>query len=336
MDRDLSEINISIIIPFINEKENIPKLNEELNRFISDNKSIKFEIVFVDDGSNDDSVKLLSDCCFNTWVKIIKLSKNFGSHAALRAGILNSKGKYVTFVYADLQDPLELIKIMYDDCLKGTEVVWAVRKSTNSGILEKLFSRLYAMLVQKFVNPIFPKNGFDVVMFNTKVRNALNQNIENNSSIFLHILNLGFKQDFISYEKQDRKFGKSKWTISKRFKLFVDSFVAFSYAPIRFVTITGIVFFFMGIFWTIYIIFREIFVKDFAPGWPALISILMIGFGISNISLGIIAEYLWRTLDASRKRPVFLIDEIIDLKRNNSDNGSTNSKQQINIISSDI
>lgn len=95
----------------------------------------------------------------------------------------------------------------------------------------------------------------------------------------------------------------------------IDSFVAFSYAPIRFVSFVGILFFMIGIFWTIYIISRKILVNDLESGWPMLTSILLLGFGITNIGLGIIAEYLWRTLDASRKRPVFIIDEIMELNK---------------------
>jgi dolichol-phosphate mannosyltransferase len=98
-------------------------------------------------------------------------------------------------------------------------------------------------------------------------------------------------------------------------KLFIDSFVAFSFAPIRLVSMVGIGFFIVGIAWTIYIILRKLIFNDLAAGWPALMSILMVGFGITNISLGIIAEYLWRTLDASRKRPLFIIDEVIELKK---------------------
>lgn len=124
---------------------------------------------------------------------------------------------------------------------------------------------------------------------------------------------MGFRQESISYKKRERQTGVSKWTLSKKIKLFIDSFVAFSYAPIRFVTIVGIVFFFVGILWTVYIVVRKIFFQDLAAGWPALMSILMIGFGITNISLGIIAEYLWRTLDASRKRQVFIIDDVKNL-----------------------
>ncbi|HPZ88515.1 MAG TPA: glycosyl transferase family 2, partial [Flavihumibacter sp.] len=105
-------------------------------------------------------------------------------------------------------------------------------------------------------------------------------------------------------------------TLSKKIKLLIDSFVAFSFAPIRLVSFVGIMFFVLGILWSVYIIIRKIFFDDLAAGWPALLSILMIGFGITNISLGVIAEYLWRTLDASRKRPVFIIDEIVEFGQN--------------------
>ena len=126
-----------------------------------------------------------------------------------------------------------------------------------------------------------------------------------------------FSQTNVLYNKKERKIGKSKWTISKKIKMLIDSFVAFSYAPIRLVSIVGFLFFIFGIIWTVYIVSRKLIYNDIASGWPMLTSILLIGFGITNIGLGIIAEYLWRTLDASRKRPVFIIDEVIDLKNDN-------------------
>jgi dolichol-phosphate mannosyltransferase len=169
--------------------------------------------------------------------------------------------------------------------------------------------------MRQYVNKRYPVKGFDVILFNRKVVNVINSNVEANSSIFLQVLNMGFRQSSIEYVKVPREAGKSKWTISKKIKLFIDSFVAFSYAPIRFVTIVGISFFVIGVLWTTYIVIRKIFFQDLQAGWPALMSILMIGFGITNISLGIIAEYLWRTLDASRKRPVFIIDKITELNK---------------------
>ncbi len=304
---------VSVIIPIFNEEENIDQLVGQLNEHCQQEQRFRTEIIFVDDGSRDASFIRLKQANHSFYdCKIIKLSKNFGSHAALRAGIQESTGEYITFMYADLQDPLDLIPKMYDVILRGFNIVWAFRNSVQVSWSEKMFSKLYSNLMQRYAVANFPRSGFDIVMFTGKVRACLNENIENNSSIFIQILSLGFSQSNIHYDKQRRLFGKSKWTISKKIKLFIDSFVAFSFAPIRFVSIIGVCFFLAGIIWTAYIFFRKFLYDDLIAGWPALMSVLMVGFGITNISLGIIAEYLWRTLDASRKRPVFVIDEIIE------------------------
>lgn len=305
---------ISIIIPFLNEAENAPALSKELSAFASANAHLGLEIIFVNDGSTDNSLEVFRSLPFPAGTKMISLSQNFGSHAALRAGILNSTGKYVTFMYADLQDPLSLVLDMHKKITEPNyDIVWSVRQETQNSKSETFFSRTYAQLMKKYVSNKFPDKGFDVVMFNDKIRQQLNLNAESNSSIFLQILTMGFGQTFVTYKKQPRLQGKSKWTFAKKVKMLVDSFVAFSYAPIRFVTYMGFVFFAVGILWTIYFIARKILVNDMQSGWPMLMSILLIGFGITNISLGIIAEYLWRTLDASRKRPVYIIDKIESL-----------------------
>jgi dolichol-phosphate mannosyltransferase len=313
-------VKVSIIIPFLNEEENIPLLTESLNSFFSSIKSFEAEIIFVNDGSTDNSISILKQQNHNSYSsKLISFSKNFGSHAALRAGITYSTGDYITFIYADLQDPLSLITEMFDKIHQQDrcDIVWATRKSTESGLLESTFSKIYASLMKKYVSVLYPSKGFDIVMFSKKVSTILNQNIENNSSIFLQILTLGFKQDFVVYDKKPRIKGKSKWTFSKKMKLFIDSFVAFSYAPIRFVSFLGIIFFVFGLVWTVYIITRKLIYDDLVSGWPAITSILLLGFGITNIGLGIIAEYLWRTLDVSRKRPVFIVNEVHELNSKN-------------------
>jgi len=169
--------------------------------------------------------------------------------------------------------------------------------------------------MKKYVTSTYPEKGFDIVMFSKKAGEIINKNIESNSSIFLQILTLGFSQDFIFYDKQPREKGVSKWTLSKKSKLFIDSFIAFSYAPIRFVTIIGLIIFILGIFFATYLLWRKMMYNDLVSGWAMMMSIIAIGFGITNISLGILAEYLWRTLDASRKRPVFIVDDIIELKK---------------------
>lgn len=302
---------ISIIVPFLNEAANIPALVDALNIFANNNRHFDLEVIFVNDGSDDDSLKTIADINqFQYKAKLISLSKNFGSHAALRAGILHSTGDYVTFMYADLQDPISLVNDLFQKCNEGNEIVWAVRNQMENSFAERTFSKFYSTLMKRYAISSYPQKGFDIVMFSSKIRAVLNESIEANSSIFLQILTLGYKQDTIGYDKSARKYGKSKWTLSKKIKLFIDSFVSFSYAPIRLVSIMGFAIFLVGLIWSGYILFRKFAFNDLESGWPTIICILLLGFGITNMSLGILAEYIWRALDASRKRSVFLIDEI--------------------------
>ena len=302
---------ISIIIPFLDEEENVPNLVETLNRYFAE-FTPRVEVVFVDDGSTDNSVSLLRNAKHESYsCKIVKLSRNYGSLPALNAGILYASGDITSFLYADLQDPIELVSQLYEKIKKGNDIVWACRNVKKGD--KRFFSKLYAKLMRKYAIANFPENGFDVVMFSTSVKKELNDNIEANSSIFLQILNFGFKQDSIFYDKVERKAGKSKWTFSQKFKLVIDSFIAFSYAPVRMVTVIGIIFSLIGFAWMMFIIGYTLFIGGLPLGLTATISILLMGFGITNISLGIIAEYLWRTLDASRKRKPFIVDEVLNL-----------------------
>jgi len=311
-------MKVSIIVPVLNEEESVDFLISQLNGYLMQRVQYQAEVIFVNDGSTDmTAYKLKTGNHYSYTAKIISLSRNFGSHAALRAGIQHATGDFITFMYADLQDPIELLGTLWNEIQNAqADICWAYRDSTQVSTSEKVFSQAYALLMKKYAVPNFPKNGFDIVMFSRKVQACLNENMESNSSVFIQILTLGYKQSAVTYSKNARIAGKSKWTLPKKIKLLIDSFVAFSFAPIRLVSLIGILFFLLGLIWTGYIVFRKLVFDDLASGWPALISILMVGFGITNISLGIIAEYLWRTLDASRKRPVYVIEEIMDLTIN--------------------
>lgn len=308
---------ISILIPFLNEAENVEWLVLKLNQFCEANSQLNFEVIFIDDGSTDGTsekliqIKEVNRLQFSA--KIIKLSKNYGSHSALRAGLEYASGSFISFLYADLQDPPELIIKLYNECQKGNTIAWACRNNTSNAFLETMYSRIYARLMRKFATSLYPEQGFDVVMFNQTVCDILKKHPEAHSSLFLQILTLGFQQSFISYDKQERKRGTSKWTFAKKVKLFIDSFVAFSYAPIRFVTLMGILMFNIGLLWSAYLVLRVIFSNDLVSGWPTLMSVLLLGFGLTNISLGILAEYLWRIFDVARKRPVYIIENIIEV-----------------------
>ena len=304
---------VSILIPFYNESDNINNLIEEINLY-KQNCKIDFEIIFIDDGSIDGTSDKIKNKSIQFKSKLLILSKNFGSHSAIKAGFFHCEGDYAVYLPADLQVSFDSIEKLFSSFLGDCDITVGVRKENEISILEKLFSRFYAVMMRKFAVPNFPNLGIETLMINRKVINLLNSNIEGNSSFVLQILSFGFKSRFVFIDKKSRKIGKSKWTLSKKIKLFIDSFVAFSYAPIRLVTIIGFFLFFLGFIFTIYLILRKIVYNDLVSGWTMLISILTIGFGITNISLGIIAEYLWRTFDSSRKRPVFIVDEITDFK----------------------
>lgn len=305
---------ISIIVPVFNEAENIPAFAAALDQALQVRGDVPVEVLFVNDGSTDNTAALLRDQPFGDYpVRLVSLSRNFGSHAALRAGVQQARMGNVAFLYADLQDAPELVLRLYNKAQDGYDVVWGHRESTGHGFWSGLFSRGYVWLMQRFVYPDFPEKGFDILLFSDKVAAQLNQHIESNSSIFLQVLGMGFSQAHITYARRARAAGKSKWSWSAKLKLLVDSFVAFSYAPIRFLTVMGILMFLVGLGWTIYISTRKLVFDDLLEGWPMLTSIILLGFGLTNIALGIIAEYLWRTLDASRRRPVFIVDDIVEL-----------------------
>ena len=224
---------VSIIIPFLNEEENLPHLLSQLESK-SDEWDFETELVLVNDGSTDDSLSQLEKYEPKHFdLQIISLSKNFGSHAALRAGIKVASGDVITFLYADLQDPPETVPLMLAEIRKGKDVVWGHREKAgkSQGLLAQMTSNRYNKLMQKHVNPNFPERGFDIVMFTNKVAEQVRMQVEAHSSIFLQILNYGYAQGSVSYEKRTRERGKSKWTFSKKLKLFIDSFIAFSYFP---------------------------------------------------------------------------------------------------------
>jgi len=315
MISDPQKAIISVVIPFFNEEENIPSLVDELQKAAGNLRHVDLEVVFVDDGSKDGSLEHLKrrTAVFRS-VRIVRLSRNFGSQAALRAGILYAKGSYVVFFPADMQYSFDLIAGLYEKCREGYDLAIAERADTEDGWVERLTSWLYARLLRKFTLIDFPKKGFDVAMFNGKVQAELIRHIEANSSIGLQMLSLGFKRTTVPCYRTQRRSGRSKWTLRKKIKLFIDSFVAFTNAPIRFISIAGIFITIIGLFWAIFVLGRSLFFHGLSPREPILIPFLLLGFGLTNVSLGIIAEYLWRTLDESRKRPVFVIDEIIEPK----------------------
>ena len=309
---------MSVVVPFLNEEDGVTLFCETLDDYAK-RLSFPIELVFVNDGSTDRSVERLREYHFNTIenVKLVNLSRNYGSHAAIRAGLSVARFDICTWLGCDLQEPLELLEASHKKIEEGYDAVYIEKKTIQVARANRAFSRIYSALMQKYAVKNYSSGGISTIVFNGKIKDYLNSHIESNSSIMLQIMDAGFRSTTLSMDFHERATGVSKWTLSKKIKLFIDSFVAFSFAPIRLVSIIGIVIFVLGIVIGVVSVINKLVNPNVPLGYSTLMSIMAMGFGITNISLGIIAEYLWRAYDAARGRPSYIVSEIIDLREGN-------------------
>jgi glycosyltransferase involved in cell wall biosynthesis len=300
---------ISITIPSYNEEENLPVLYERL-KHVAEALEHTFEFIFVDDGSSDGSFQLLEDLARkDSRVKVIKFSRNFGSHAACLAGLAKATGDACTFLSADLQDPPEMIATLISEWAKGYEVVFGIREWGKES--SRLFQKIYYKAVRRFALRNMPETGTDVFLIDRKVVDTVVSIREKNTSIFGLILWSGFKQTIVQYRKGLRQKGISKWTLGKKIKLFIDTFVSFSYIPLRLISVVGIMLAFMGFLYAFFIVFNRLFFSVPVEGWASLMVVLLVVSGTQLVFLGVLGEYLWRNFDETRKRPAFIIDRMI-------------------------
>ena len=311
----MTKPEISVVIPFLNEEDNLPLITAALEEYVP-TLGVPVEVVFVNDGSTDGSREWLEQAEFKNYtVKLVNFSRNFGSHAAVRAGFMNASADNCVWLGADMQEPLEIIGRGYQLVQEGYDLVLVQKNQVKVSKSEETFSRLYSAMIRKWAIPGYPEKGVNTIFFNKKVKDNLNANPELNSSVVLQVISLGFKQTVINMNYNERAKGQSKWTFAKKLKLLIDSFAAFSFFPIRMVSVIGFIFAFIGALMALDLVIVKIFnIRPVTLGWPTLISVLMLGFGITNISLGVIAEYLWRTLDAARARPVYIIESVENIK----------------------
>ncbi|WP_409344202.1 glycosyltransferase family 2 protein [Paenibacillus sp. MBLB4367] len=300
----------SIVVPIYYNELNIPYTIPRLKNLQALLIGYDLELIFVDDGSRDKSYELLlKERQLDTRVKVIKLSKNFGSMSAIQAGLQFAAGDCVGIISADLQDPPELFVDMIKCWENGKKVVMATRSDREESFSQKMYSNTYYTLMKRFAIKDYPEGGFDFVLIDKQVVGELRNISEKNTNIMSLIFWLGHPQETFPYVRQERKLGKSRWTLSKKIKLFVDSFVSFSYAPIRFMSVIGFVTAFISFLYGIFVVINAIFGAVDLQGWSSIIALITFLLGLIMVMLGIIGEYLWRILDETRKRPAYIIDE---------------------------
>ncbi len=312
--------SLSVVIPVLNEEDNLPALAQRLKEVAASLPSDHFEFIFVDDGSTDQSYKKLAELALkDNRIKAVRLSRNFGSHSACLAGLAQGRGQRFIIIAADLQDPPELILKLVTAQENGVDVVWAVREKREDSRRVLFFAQLYNRFMRRFIFKGWPGDGADVVLLTRRVRDALLAACEKNTSIFCQIFWFAFPQTCISYVKEKRNAGRSKWTLSKRLKLAFDSVISFSFLPVRMISYTGMVLSLIGFFCAAAMIALYIFgINIQEPGWASLMCAILIISGIQTLMLGVIGEYLWRAADQGKSRPFYVVTEQTGFEMNTS------------------
>ncbi len=301
---------ISIVVPVYFNSDTLELLYEDMKRKIL-GRIGDYEIVFVDDGSGDNSWEVMNRIKEKDKnVVCVKLSKNFGEHAALLAGLSVCTGDCAVTKQADLQEDSNLILEMYESWKRGNKVVLAIRESRDESPVKKFFAGCYYWLVRKTINKDMPQGGCDCYLVDRQVIKVLQMMDEKNSSLTLQVMWVGFKSEKIYYHRLDREVGKSRWTLSKNLKLVADSMMSFTSFPMKFMGTVGVLFALGAFIGIIDVIREKLTVGTPILGYASIMCVVLFGFGLMFIMLAILGGYVWRTLAESRNRPPFIIDTV--------------------------
>lgn len=304
---------ISIVIPCYFNELNLPETYQViLNDVFLKCPDCEFEIICVDDGSKDNTLNELKKIQnIDSRMKIIKLARNFGEFRAIVAGMQYATGDAIVIMSADLQDPPNLIPEMIQSWKSGNKVTLAVRSKREEPWIKNFFANTYYKFVRLLVEPNYPTQGFDFFLIDKSVKNHLVSMQEKNSSIYVQLIWLGYESKTIEYTRVNRQKGTSMWSYKKRINLFIDTFIVFSHKPIRLISAFGILVSFAGFIFACMALIEHFTTSSGVPGWTSVIVAVLLLAGFQMIMLGVIGEYMWRNLDESRKRPLYVIDEII-------------------------
>lgn len=296
---------ISIVIPtYFNSSsindlfKRLEKVNEELAKL-----KVKMEIIVVDDGSRDSTPILINELKEKIeYLKVFELTRNFGESTAAKFGLSKVKGEAFVVLAADLQDPPELIIDMVKHWLNGSRYVVCEREKRRDPLLSKFFASIYYFFLTKYVISNYPKKGFDLFLMDAKYLPIVVDSSKS-SSVPLILTWIGIEPKIIKYNRLERIHGVSKWSFLKRIDLLLDVLFSFSRKPIRLVTTIGGIVAIGGLFFGISVIYEKLSGSQVSQGTASLIALVSFASGLILLTLGVIAEYIWRIWDEVNKRP---------------------------------
>jgi polyisoprenyl-phosphate glycosyltransferase len=308
----MGDRKLSVVVPVYFNAGSLPRLFAEFEKIEAQllQRSVMLELIFVDDGSKDDSLAhLLEFKRSRQQTKVVKLTRNFGAVHCSKTGFKFVTGDAFMILAADLQDPPGLLLEMVDRWLTGSKFVICERITRDDPVISKIYSKIYYRMLRALVMRDYPEGGYDMALMDKAFLPHL---LNSSKSVFTPLLAywLGYEPSVIRYHRPAREHGKSGWTFAKKFTAFLDVMLGFSITPIRAISgigaIVALCSFVYGGTVVVSALFRQIPVEGFATV-VALVTFLL---GLIIVMLGIIGEYLWRIFDETNKRPETVIEEV--------------------------
>jgi len=308
---------VTLIAPAFNEADNVAGLVRFFREIRTAYTHLDFELVVVDDGSTDGTARALLDALDGDAdsARVATLSRNFGSHAAITAGLALSRGDCAMTLSADLQEPLEAIGQFLQAWRDGNDVVWGVRatRAVPKGV-GNMLSRWFSAVFQRMSSiPTYPQEGPSQILVSRPVIDTVNAMPENNRNVFGIVAWVGFRQTTIRFEQLPRPAGVSKWTTKKKIRLVVDSFVEFSAAPFLFTFLLGLGVIGLGVAGILAALVVALVTLSAPATWAVILGSVFLLGGLNLSALGGFGEYLWRAGDDARRRPVYILSGVTDV-----------------------
>ncbi len=303
----MKKFKVSVVIPAYNEAENISPLLERLLPVLQSYND--YEIIFVDDGSSDDTLNVLELWHKkNEKVHYVSFSRNFGHQYALRAGIDYATGDCVISMDADLQHPPELLTELIENWQQGFDVVYTIREDTaDASWLKKMTSALFYKVFSFFSGLKLPQGTADFRLLDRKAANVLVAMQEGNLFLRGMVFWMGFKQKAVPYKAEKRFKGTSSYTLSKMVALAILGATSFSIKPLRVAIYLGLLIALFGGLFTAYVLYQKLFGGSVITGWASLMSVVLVLGGVQLFMMGIIGEYIGMIFMETKRRPKYIV-----------------------------
>lgn len=302
-------MKISLVIPVYQNSGSLVELNNRIDKCLDGRE---YEIIYVDDGSTDNSFQVLEKLHKeNNNVKVIKLSRNFGQHAANQAGFNQVSGDIVVNLSADLQDPPEVIPQLIEKLESGLyDIALAVRSETDESFIKNITSSTHYKLIKLSV-PSYPDKGFDFWAINAKAFKAFTSYSDVIRRNQIDLLSIGFRLIQIPYVKTKRIHGKSQYNFTKRLNISISQILSSAIWPLRLASTLGAFLTFIGFAYAAYLFLMYFLRDNNIDGWTPIMIVLLVIGGTILLMLGIIGEYLWRIYYETKQRPIYFVEQIL-------------------------